>query len=290
MKPKKLNKVSALGSQITAIISVAMVLVIVGLLAMSLAASHTVSSEIRAQMGFVIKMDPTAPDSEINRVRAKVAGHPAIASFTFASASQILDEESKLMGEDITALLQTNPFGAEFDIKMNADYANSDSIQALCASMLLDPAIDDIVTQTAVVDAISNTLRRLSFVLLGIAVALLVISFVLINNTVSLAVYSRRFIIHTMKLVGATGAFIRRPFILAGLGTGAVAAVVAAALLAGMRSYAAGFDPAVSALLPWSLMCLIFAGLLVVGLIICALAACVATNRYLRADYDDMFR
>ncbi|MDE6300568.1 MAG: permease-like cell division protein FtsX [Muribaculaceae bacterium] len=290
MKPQKHNRVSALGSQITAIISVAMVLVILGLLAMSLAASHAVSADIRSNVGFVVKMDPTAPDVEINRFKSKISGHPAIASFTFASAENILADESALMGEDISELLDRNPFGAEFDVRMRPAYASTDSIQEVCAALLLDPAVDDIVTETAVVDAINRTLGRLTLVLLCVAAALLVISFVLINNTVSLAVYSRRFIIHTMKLVGATGAFIRRPFILAGLGTGALAAIGASAVLAGLRSYGAGFDSAVDLLLPWSLMWLIFGGLLLTGLMICALAACVATNRYLRADYDDMFR
>lgn len=290
MKPQKQNKVSALGSQITAIISVAMVLVILGLLAMSVAASRAVSADIRSNVGFVVKMDPTAPEGEINRVKAKIASDEAIASYTYASAENILAEESELMGENISELLSKNPFGAEFEVKMRPEYASTDSIRAVCAALSLDPAVDDIITEAAVIDAINNTLRRLTMVLVAIAVALMVISFVLINNTVSLAVYSRRFIIYTMKLVGATGSFIRRPFIITGLGTGAIAAVVATGILAGVRSYGSGFDPAVDLLLPWSTMWLIFAGLLLTGLIICALAACVATNRYLRADYDDMFR
>ena len=111
----------------------------------------------------------------------------------------------------------------------------------------------------------------------------------LINNTVSLAVYSRRFIIHTMKLVGATGAFIRRPFILAGIATGAIAAGVAIALLAALRAYAATFDPMVNLLLGWTDMAMIFIAMALLGILICALASTVATNRYLRADYDEMF-
>lgn len=290
MKSRKFKKVSALGSQITATVSVAMVLVILGLLGMSLLASHRVSADIKSNVGFVIKMDPTAPEAEINRIKSKIAGHEAISSFTFASAENILTEESQLMGEDISELLERNPFGAEFEIRVREAYASADSIAALCASFSLDPAIDDIVTETAVIDAINRTLGRVTLILSAIALALIVISFVLINNTVSLAVYSRRFIIHTMKLVGATGGFIRRPFVLAGTGIGAIAAVLACGLLAGVRSYGESFDSSVAEMLPWGEMWLLFVGLLFVGLVICSLAACVATNRYLRADYDDMFR
>ena len=145
------------------------------------------------------------------------------------------------------------------------------------------------MTQATVVDSVNSFLNRLSVVLLAIAAALLVISFVLINNTVSLAVYSRRFIIHTMKLVGATGAFIRRPFLLAGAGTGAIAGVAAAAILAGIRAYGATFDPIVDVLLPWWTMAWLLAAVILAGVVICVLASIFATNRYLRADYDEMF-
>ena len=138
--------------------------------------------------------------------------------------------------------------------------------------MEIIPSVDEVVTETAVVDSVNSVLSRTSVVLIAIAAALLIISFVLINNTVSLAVYSRRFITHTMKLVGATGAFIRRPFLLAGAATGAIAAAAACAILAGLRAYAANF-----------------AGLFAAGLLICLAASALSTNRYLRADYDEMF-
>ncbi len=112
----------------------------------------------------------------------------------------------------------------------------------------------------------------------------------LINNTVSLAIYSRRFIIHTMKLVGATGAFIRRPFLIAGLATGATAAAIAIAVLAAIRAYSTSFDAALDSALPWPSMGWIFAGVLACGLLICLIASIIATNRYLRADYDEMFK
>ncbi len=108
----------------------------------------------------------------------------------------------------------------------------------------------------------------------------------LINNTVSLAIYSRRFIIHTMKLVGATGAFIRRPFLIAGLAT----AAIAIAVLAAIRAYSTSFDAALDSALPWPSMGWIFAGVLACGLLICLIASIIATNRYLRADYDEMFK
>ena len=61
-------------------------------------------------------------------------------------------------------------------------------------------------------DAVNSNIRKISFLLLGLAALLTLISFALINNTIRLAIYSKRFLIHTMKLVGASWGFIRRPF------------------------------------------------------------------------------
>lgn len=278
-----------MGSQLTSVISVALVLVILGILAMTLAGSRRLADDIRSNIGFVAKLAPESTSADVERVKGRIEALPGVQSYVFASPENILDEESRLLGQDISEMLDENPFGAEFDIKMKPEYASGDSIAAVSGVLAGDASVEEVVTETAVVDNVNSVLRRLSAVLLAVAAALLIISFVLINNTVSLAVYSRRFIIHTMKLVGATGAFIRRPFLAAGAVTGLTASAVAIALLAGARGYAATFDPVVAEILPWNLMGLIFAGVVVAGLVICTAASAIATNRYLRSGYDEMF-
>ncbi len=290
MIKKRMAKISTLGSRLTSIISVTLVLLILGILAMTFEASHRLSDDIRSNMGFVVRLSPTATAADINRVKQTVSSLDGLSGYDFASPESILAEESRLMGEDIGAMLDNeNPFGAEFDVKVKAEYASADSIARLSTLISADTAVEEVVSETDVVDSVNSVLHRLSIVLLAIVAALLIISFVLINNTVSLAVYSRRFIIHTMKLVGATGGFIRRPFVLAGIATGAIAAAVAIVLLAGLRAYATTLDPAIDTLLAWSDMVWIFAAVALIGILICALASTIATNRYLRADYDEMF-
>ncbi len=290
MTDKRKAKISTFGSHLTSVISVALVLLILGILAMTLEASRSISDDIRRNIGFVVKASPSASDADINRLKQLVGQSPAVGSYIFSSPENIIAEESALMGTDIAEMLDENPFGAEFDIKLKPEYASGDSIAAIAAAFAADSAIDDVVTETAVIDSINSVIRRATAILLAIAAALLIISFVLINNTVSLAIYSRRFIIHTMKLVGATGAFIRRPFAIAGLATGATAAIIAIAILAALRAYAASFDPAIGHALSWETMAVIFGAMTLAGLIICFLASVIATNRYLRADYDDMFK
>ncbi len=291
MTKKHTAKISTLGSRITSIVSVSLVLIILGMLGVTLLASHGMANDIRSRVGFVVKLAPAATDVDVQRVGRAVKAAPGVATYQYLSAESILAEETRQMGEDIQGMLASeNPYGSEYDVKVSPEYAGSDSIAKLASKFELDPAVEEVVTQMAVVDSVNNILGRMSWILAGVAAALMIISFVLINNTVSLAIYSRRFIIHTMKLVGATGAFIRKPFVLAGCATGAMAAGASIAVLGALRAYAATLDPMVDTLLPWSLMALIFVAIAVVGILICALAAMFATNRYLRAKYDDMFK
>lgn len=286
-KPKA--RISTFGSQLTSVVSVTLVLLILGILAVALQASSSVTDNIRRNIGFIVKLDRSLSDTDISRIGREMSAAQFAESVTFTDAATILKQESELMGQNILELTGENPFGAEFDVKVKPLYANGDSIAAITARMEMVPVIDEVVSQTAVVDSINVALKRTTIVLLAIAIALGIISFVLINNTVSLAVYSRRFIIHTMKLVGATGSFIRKPFLIAGLGTGAVSGILACALLAGLRAYGARFDAILDSLVPWASMWWIFAAVIVIGILICLCATALATNRYLRRSYDDMF-
>lgn len=290
MKEKKKAKISTLGSQITSAVSVAMVLTLLGLMAMAMITSSSLADDIRRNIGVVVKVLPGARDVEVARVQRLIERQTGVAQTAYSGAEKILAEESALMGEDLAEMLDENPFGGEFEVSLLPAYANSDSIAAIVAAVSEDPTVDEIVTEAEVVDSINAVLNRLSWILLIAAAVLLVISFVLINNTVSLAVYSRRFVIHTMKLVGATGAFIRRPFLVAALLTGLVAAAVAIAAVGGVRAWAASFDPMVEELIGWGAMAWIFLGVLLAGPAICMIASAMATNRYLRASYDDMFK
>lgn len=290
MTRKQNARISTFGSRITSIISVSLVLLIIGILGMIMITGQSLGRDIRSNIGFIIKASPDATDVQVRDIRGAITASGAAESFVFSSADAILTEESELMGQPLDSLLEFNPFGAEYDVRVRPEYASGDSIAALASRFEQLEGVDEVVTEAAVVDNVNSVLDRITLILIAVGAAMLVISFVLINNTVSLAVYSRRFIIHTMKLVGATGAFIRRPFLRAGMATGAVASAVACALLAGIRVYAASADALLADILAWEYMYLIFAAIFIIGPLICLIASAIATNRYLRADYDEMFK
>src|SRR6478736_3968465 len=85
---------------------------------------------------------------------------------------------------------------------------------------------------------VNKNIRIISIVLLSFALILLFASILLINNTIKLALYSQRFLIRSMQLVGATKAFIQRPFIIRAVLQGFLSGAIAAALLFALLNYA----------------------------------------------------
>ena len=289
MARRRSNRISTFGSQLTAVVSVTLVLLILGILAIAGIAGSTGADMLKSNLGFIVKVERQAPETEINRLKQTMNTAPYVASYVFSSAEEIMAAESEYLGEDITSLIDINPYGAEFDVKVKPEYASVDSIEVISASFSGDSAVETVLTESTIAAAINSTLERVGLMLVIVAVALLVISIVLINNTVHLAVYSRRFVIHTMKLVGATGSFIRKPFVMAGAVNGVISAAIASVLLVGMLAYGSKVDPLLASCFSVELCAVVIAGLAVAGVVICTLASLFATNRYLRANYDDMF-
>lgn len=289
MARKRSTRISTFGSHITSIISVALVLLIIGLIAMGGVTTRNLSDDIRRNMGFTVKVARSAGDSDINELKRMFNTAEYVGSYVYSSPDDIFAAESQYLGEDLAMLVDENPYSAEFDVRVKPGYASTDSIENIRAALTALPQVDDVLTETSVIDNVNTAISRITLVLLVIAAALTVISFVLINNTVSIAVYSRRFVIHTMKLVGATGGFIRRPFITAGAINGVISAAIAGAALTAAQAYAVTLDPLAERLLTWPDLAVVVIGLVLLGVAICTLASLLATNRYLRAGYDDMF-
>ena len=288
---KRPNKgISTFSAQITATISVALVLLLIGIIAMLGIAAHSITRNIKENIGFDIVLTDTATDAEVNQLKSKWTASPYTASVRYYSKEDALMNWEEETGENLMDVLGINPFSGELEVKVKADYASSDSINKIITPLKSLPYVHEVNVHTELVDSINRNINSVSLILIIITCALLFISLALINNTVRLTVYSRRFIIHTMKLVGATGSFIRRPFINANVVSGIVSALIASAILAGTLYYLQGIDSGIASAITWSQAACVFAGILIIGIIICAVAALFATNKYLRLDYDDMFR
>lgn len=287
---KQRKGISTFSARITATISVALVLLLLGIVAAIGIAARSVTTSIKENMGFDVVMAEEAPESSVNRLKKMWNSSPYVSSYTYYSPDDAMRQWQHDTGENLMELLGVNPFSPEFEVKVKAQYASVDSIDRITASLRDLDGVAEVNVHAEMVESVNNNLHTIMLILVVAAGALTLISFVLINNTVRLTVYSKRFLIHTMRLVGATHGFIRRPFIIGNAIQGIAAALVAMAMLGGLLCYAHSVDAAVENVIGWADMAWVFAAMLIAGVAICMLAAFTATNRYLRLSYDEMFK
>lgn len=277
------------GDYVTSTISVTLVLFILGLVGVINISFDGINRQVKEKMGFTVVLTDSVAPAMVDSMRIICANAPYISEYKYLSADDVMAEEMQGEGADLVDLLGVNPYSPVIEIHLTAEYANLDSVAAVTAGWRALGCVDEVAVNAEMIGNLTRNARLINIVLIIMAAALLLISFVLINNTVRLTVYARRFLIHTMKLVGAKGSFIRRPFLIVNAVQGVVAGALASGMLAGLVAWAHSFDVNLASLLPWQSMGVVFALLLILGIVICVLAALLATNRYLRKNYDEMF-
>ena len=278
-----------MSAQVTATVSVTLVLLLLGILAVLGTATRNITHNIRENTGFNIVLVDSLPSGRIETLCHRVSDAPYVSSCRYVSADEALAEWRRDTGEDLMEILQANPFSSEIEVKVRAGYADPDSIAALVRMYSAMPDVRDVEVPSGLVDAISRSIKSLTLGMSIVALLLLIISFVLINNTVHLTVYSRRFTIHTMQLVGATDGFIRKPFIVSAVASGLVAGFVADILLALSLGYLHGLDAEIPAVVGWGSVVWVFVSVPLAGVVINTIATAFATHKYLRKRYDEMF-
>jgi cell division transport system permease protein len=193
------------------------------------------------------------------------------------------------MGTDPAEFLGYNPFTASIEIKLNAEYANSDSIAWIEKEILANKRVMEVSYPQDLLDSVNRNLQRVSLFLMGLAALLTLISFALINNTIRLAVYSKRFLIHTMKLVGASWSFIRRPFLVRNMWVGVLAALMADALLMGMAYMLVKYEPQLVEIITPATLLVVMGSVFVFGVVITCMCAYISINKYLRMKASTLY-
>lgn len=288
MEEKK-SKISYFSANITPIISVSLVLLLLGIVAMLGIAANSLTDYVKENIGFDVVMKNDASQQEIDALKQMWTKAPYVASVKYISKEDALQSWEKETGENLMEVIGVNPLSSEFEVRVKPQYVSVNSLNRIEYALSQNKSIDSVKMHKDVVEKINSNVNSVVLVLGAVLVLLVIISFVLINNTVRLAVYSRRFIIYTMKLVGATPGFIRRPFVLTNVVNGLIASLVAMAMLCGLMYYVVEVNYDYANLIEVKHIVVVCAGLMVVGVLMCALAALLAANRFISLNYDELY-
>ena len=274
---------------ITSSISTTLVLLLLGMVVFFVLSANNLSDYVRENIGFTVLVSDDMKESEALKFQQRLNAEAYVKESVYISKEQALKEQTEAMGTDPAEFLGYNPFTASIEIKLNAAYANSDSIAWIEKEILAEKKVMEVSYPQDLLDSVNRNIQRVSLFLIGLAGLLTLISFALINNTIRLAVYSKRFLIHTMKLVGAGWGFIRRPFLIRNVWVGILAALLADALLMGMAYMLVRYEPQLIEIITPSSLLMVMTSVFVFGVVITWLCAYVSINKYLRMKASELY-
>jgi cell division transport system permease protein len=223
---------------IAAIVTIAITVLLVGVLVPVLEASGSKTDDVRDQISLKVFLFKQSDKGEIKSLAEQISGIPHVAEVEFISSGQAL----KILEEDLNeknilaALNDRNPLPPSFNVRLD-DPDNLEAVQAALSPsdpsgspQPISAAIEDIVIadQTEQIREVTGAVK----ILLAVIAALLgVASLFLVANTIRLSIYARRREVEVMRLVGATNWFIRWPFVIEGMVVGVLGALIAVGIL-----------------------------------------------------------
>ena len=185
---------------------------------------------LEPQLSVFLRPETRRPEAEALGIRLK--GDARVSEVRFVPREQALKELQTSEGlAEVIAALNRNPLPDAFVLRPRA--AEATVLEALAAELLALPGVAHVQVDSAWarrLGAIAGT-ARLAIALLAalLAFGLVAITF----NTIRLQVLTQRAEIEISRLIGATDAFIRRPFFYLGALQGFAGGLVALAILQG---------------------------------------------------------
>ena len=291
MSEKSSNQRRVAGSYFMSLMSIALVLFLLGVFALLMMHAQKLSNHLKENIGFEVVMNSNVKEDNILKLQKQLDAMPAVKSTEYITKEEAIRRLSEDLGEDFLQWLgnEENPLLPSIDVRFNADYANNDSIAAIQAQLLKDTNVKEIYYQKSLVGLINQNVNRIGLALMVASLVLLIIAITLIRNTIRLSIYSKRFLVRSMQLVGATPAYIRRPFIRSGILQGLLGGLIADAFLALLLYFLLQRLPELTLVQDYTIIGCIFGGILLLGMLLGGFSTRLALRKYLHADVDQLY-
>lgn len=276
-------------SYITSVVSITLVLFLLGLAGILILNAKKLSDYVRENMGISVYLQNDAREVDIFNLQKTLDAKAYVKETRYITKEQAAEEFQEELGEDFVEFLGYNPLPSSIDVKLHAAYANPDSFAVLEKEFRSYPQVADVAYQKDLVYAMNMNIRKISLAILVFSVLLFLIAITLINNTIRLTVYSKRFIIRTMQLVGAHNNLIRRPFLIKGVTQGIIAALFAILLLLASVLIVEKQMEGLFSFQDFRILGIIFAGILIIGMLIAWVSTLLSVNKYLKIKTDNLY-
>lgn len=276
-------------SYATSIISISLVLCMLGVIGILLLTGHRIGKHVRENVGFSVFLKDHVKEADIYSLQKTFDAAPYVRSTRYVTKDDAAKEFTDELGEDFVGFLGYNPLSASIEIKLDARYANNDSIQNIESRLQALDEVKEVSYQKSMIHILNDNIEKISLFILAFSILLFIIAISLINNTIRLSVYSRRLLIRTMQLVGATNTFIRRPFLWRSALHGIYSAFIAMAILVLSLYWTEGQLENIISVNDVQLLSGLFLIVLFLGITLSWISTFFAVNKYLYIKTENLY-
>lgn len=285
----KFQKRRLISSYFSVVLSVFLVLFLLGMLGFFIINSKKLADDFKEKIAMTVFFKNDANDSILKAFGTELKTAPFAKSSVYVTKEAAAKQHTDIIGEDFMEFLGENPLQNSYDIHLKADYVIKDSIAKIETRLRKNAMISDIVYDKQLVNLVNDNIKKVSMWILIISGFFTVIAVLLINSSLRLSIHSNRFIIKTMQMVGATKAFIRKPFVMRSVKLGMIGAGLAILALIGVLVYVQTNFPDLGILDDKLLVGLVLLGVLGIGILITWVSTYFATQRFLNLRTDDLY-
>ncbi len=285
----KFQKRRLITSYFSAVLSVFLVLFLLGALGLFVINSKKLADNFKEEIAVTVFFKNEATDSTLTAFSNELKTAKFVKKAVYVSKEQAAKNHSEVVGEDFISFLGVNPLQNSFDVYLKADYVVRDSIDRIEDRLRKNEMIGDVVYDKQIVKLVNENIQQISLWMLIVSGVFALISVLIINSSMRLSIYSKRFIIKTMQMVGATKAFIRKPFIWTSVKLGMIGGVLAVIALIALLFWIDNANPGLGVLDEPIATGIILLAVFGLGVLITFVSTFFATQRFLNLRTDDLY-
>lgn len=200
-------------SYISITIIMSVVLFLFGFFGIFFISSNSIANSFKENFSVSIFFKEDAKNIEITQLQNEILMSDYVEKLKYVSKDEAVLLMKDEYGQDFIKELGFNPLVNSIDFNLKSKYVEATLLDSISRLIENKNYVDEIVYDKNLINIINDNIKRISLWLMPSIIILLIITFLVINSSIRLSIYSNRQLIKTMQLVGATKAFIRKPFI-----------------------------------------------------------------------------
>ncbi len=176
---------------------------------------------------FIIELKDSLTNYQVDVLKNELALNPNIFDVEYISKEEGLNIMKKELGSDILQDSTINPLKNIIKLKLKDAFVKQGKVKKLKDSLLTKPEIENCFYEKEAVSSLKKNLTTLNSIFLILGIIFTIVSFILIYNNLRFILHADRFIIKSMELIGASPAFIKRPYVKLALTIGLYSGAIA---------------------------------------------------------------